>query len=61
MIMNRGVTGFVKGAGMGIAIGCVAGAVGSVYVRSNKRGIKKNMGKALRSVGDLMDNVTGMF
>lgn len=59
--MTKGIMGFVKGAGMGIAIGCVAGAMGSRYMRSNKKGIKKNVGKALRNVGDLMDNVTSMF
>ena len=30
-------------------------------MRSNKKGIKKNVGKALHSVGDLMENVTNMF
>lgn len=59
--MTKGVMGFVKGAGMGIAVGCIAGAIGSSYMHTNKKGIKKNVGKALRSVGDLMDNVTGMF
>ena len=53
--------GFMKGIGMGLAVGCVAGAVGSTYMHSNKKGLKKNVGKALRNVGDLMDNVTGMF
>ena len=31
------------------------------YMHSNKKGLKKNVGKALRNVGDLMDNVTSMF
>ena len=59
--MTKGVMGFVKGVGMGLAVGCVAGAVGNTYMHSNKKGIKKNVGKALRNVGDLMDNVTSMF
>lgn len=59
--MTRGVSGFMKGIGMGIAVGCIAGAVGNSYMHSNKKGIKKNVGKALRNVGDLMDNVTSMF
>ena len=46
--MNRGVSGFMKGIGMGIAVGCVAGAMGNSYMKSNKK-------------GDLVDNVTGMF
>ena len=32
-----------------------------LHMRSNKKGIKKNVGKALHSVGDLMENVTNMF
>ena len=59
--MTRGATGFMRGIGTGVAVGCVAGAVGSLYFRGNKRGMKKNIGRALRSVGDLMDNVTNMF
>ncbi|MCI8554546.1 MAG: hypothetical protein HFJ80_06335 [Clostridiales bacterium] len=59
--MTKGVMGFVKGAGMGIAVGCIAGAMGSAYMRSSKKGLKKNVGKALRNVGDFMDNVTNMF
>ena len=59
--MSKNVMGFMKGVGMGLAVGWVAGAVGSTYMHSNKKGLKKNVGKALRNVGDLMDNVTGMF
>ncbi len=59
--MTKGVMGFMKGIGMGIAVGCVAGAVGSSYMHANKKGLKKNVGKALRSVGNLVDDVTGMF
>ena len=40
--MTKGVMGFVKGVGMGLAVGCVAGAVGNTYMHSNKKGIKKN-------------------
>ena len=59
--MNRGVSGFMKGIGMGIAGRCVPGAMGNRYMKSNKKGLKKNVGRALRNVGDLVDNVTGMF
>ncbi len=50
-----------KGVGIGMAIGCVAGAIGSYYLYDNKKCVKRNMGKALRSVGDLVDTVTGFF
>ena len=46
--MKNTMMKMVKGVGIGMAIGCVAG-------------IKKNMGKALRSVGDLVDDVTSFF
>lgn len=59
--MSRRVGGFMRGIGIGVAAGCVAGAVGSMYVNTNRKGLKKNIGKALRNVGDLMDDVTGMF
>lgn len=59
--MSRSVTGFMRGIGIGVAVGGVAGAIGSIYMRNNKKGLKKNIGKALRNVGDLMDDVTGMF
>lgn len=31
---------------MGIAVGCVAGAMGNSYMKSNKKGLKKNVGRA---------------
>lgn len=58
--MSKGM-GFVKGIGMGLAVGCIAGGVGSMYMQSHKKGLKRNVGKALRNVSELVDNVTGMF
>ena len=46
---------------MGMAVGAIAGAVGHSMMQKNKRGIKKNVGKALRNMGALVDNVTGMM
>ena len=59
-VMTKGVMGFMKGVGMGVAVGCIAGAVGSRAMHG-KKSLKKNVGKALRNVGELVDNVTGMF
>ncbi len=59
--MKNTMMKMVKGVGVGMALGCVAGAVGSYYLYDNRKGIKKNMGKALRSVGDLVDDVTSFF
>ena len=39
--MTKGVMGFVKGAGMGLLLGCIAGAMGSRYMHANKKGLKK--------------------
>ncbi len=50
-----------KGVGIGMALGCVAGAIGSYYLYDNHKSVKRNMGRALRSVGDLVDTVTGFF
>ena len=52
--------GVGRGVGMGVAVGCIAGAVGSRAMHG-KKSLKKNVGKALRNVGEPVDNVTGMF
>lgn len=57
----RGMMKMAKGVGIGVALGCVAGAIGSYYLYDNRKSVKRNMGKALRSVGDLVDTVTGFF
>lgn len=51
----------MKGIGMGIAVGCIAGAVGNSYMHSNKKGSKRTWGRPCAMFGDLMDNVTSMF
>ncbi|MDD2362180.1 MAG: hypothetical protein PHH84_04390 [Oscillospiraceae bacterium] len=59
--MAKRVNSFIRGIGMGAMVGIALGAVGTTYMRANKKGIKKNVGKALRNVGDLVDDVSGMF
>lgn len=59
--MNRAYMGFIKGLGMGIAVGCAIGWSGNCYMKQHKRGLKRGVSKALRGVGDLVDNVTAMF
>lgn len=61
MMKKNNVMSFVKGAGIGIMMGSVAGAAGYGYMHTHKKGMKKNVSKALRNMGDLVDNVTGMF
>lgn len=52
---------FVKGMGIGVLVGCVAGAVGNQYMHSGKKGFKKSMGKALKNVSELVEEVSDMF
>ncbi len=59
--MKNNMGNFVKGVGMGMALGCTAGVVGTYMLKKNKKGIKNNAGKAIHSFGDLLENVTGMF
>jgi len=51
----------MKGVGIGMVLGCAVGVAGTCYIKKNKKGIKKNAGKALHSIGDLLENVTDMF
>ncbi len=59
--MNKTMGDFMKGMGMGVALGCTAGIVGTCYMKKNKKGLKHNAGKAMHSIGDLLENVTDMF
>jgi len=46
---------------MGVAVGCAAGAVGAMFAQKHKKGLKKTLGKAVRNVGSMMDEVNGIF
>ena len=59
--MKQSVGHFMKGMGMGVTLGCAAGVVGYTMLKKNKKGIKHNAGRALHSIGDLLENVTDMF
>lgn len=59
--MSRGIMKFVKGMGVGLMVGCVAGAVGNQYMHSGKKGLKKNVNKALKNMSELVDEVSQMF
>ncbi len=52
---------FAKGMGIGLAVGCMAGAVCSHCVRHGKRGLRKNVGKALKEMSELVDQVGELF
>ena len=63
--MSRSDMHFLKGIGLGVAAGMVAGAVAGITasccMKRRRHGFKYNMGKALQNMGELMDNMTGMF
>lgn len=59
--MSKSMGDFMKGMGMGVAVGCTAGILGTCYMKKNKKGLKHNAGKAIHSIGDLLENVTDMF
>ena len=58
--MTRGFTGFVKGVGAGMVAGVAVAATSKMLMKNNK-GVKKNAGKAIRAVGDLIENVQYMM
>ncbi len=59
--MGKCIGNFMKGMGLGVAVGCTVGAVSTCCVMKNKKGLKKNAGKALHSIGDFIENVMEMF
>lgn len=51
-----------KGIGIGMAVGGMAGLVGSSLMsRPAKRQTKKNITKAMRTIGDMMDSIQYML
>ena len=59
--MGRAFCGFLKGIVWGMVAGAAAGMVAMRYMHHNRRGVKRNVGHALRTVGDLADSLIGMF
>lgn len=59
--MGRALCGFMKGMVVGLLAGGALGALAACYMHKNRRGLKRNVGHALRTVGDLTDSVLGMF
>lgn len=58
---SKNIGEFMKGMGLGVAVGGVLGTVGVYCVQKNKKGLKHNAGKAMHSIGDLLEHVTDMF
>ena len=59
--MTRSTMKFIRGLGMGMLAGAVAGMLGCCYLKRHKKSVKKSMSRALRNMSELVDNVNGMF
>lgn len=58
--MYKQTMGFLRGMGAGIVTGAVVGAIGSQKINKNRR-LKRRANKAMRTVGQMMNNVQYMF
>ena len=58
--MYKNAMGIAKGVGVGMLAGAAAVTVGSMLIKDKKH-LKKNAGKAIHAVGDLIDNVEYML
>lgn len=52
---------FAKGIGAGVMMGVAASIAGTIAYKNNKKSFKKQAGKAVKAMGDLVDNVQGMI
>lgn len=59
--MTRSTMKFIKGMGIGMMAGGIAGITGVCYFKKHRKCMKKNVSKALRNMSDLVENVNGMF
>ncbi len=59
--MSRGLTDIAKGAGLGMAIGAVAGFAGSCVMSSRRHSMRRKAKNAAGMVGDVLDNISFMF
>ena len=59
--MCKATMAAIKGFLLGMMFGMAGGMAACCCLRQHRRGIKHHMGHALRSMGELVDTVTGMF
>ncbi len=59
--MAKGFMKFAKGMGIGLAVGCAVGVIANQYVHSGKKGMKKTVGKALKNMSELAEELGEMF
>ena len=59
--MGKRMFNFAKAMGLGLAVGCMAGAVANQYMHSGKRGVKKTVNRAMKNLSDLAEDLGEMF
>ncbi|HIS49059.1 MAG TPA: hypothetical protein IAA80_00955 [Candidatus Gallacutalibacter pullistercoris] len=59
--MMKNTMNVVKGVGLGMLAGAAVTMVGSQMMKADKKQMKKNAGKAVRAMGDVIEGVQYMF
>lgn len=59
--MGKSFVKFMKGMGIGVAVGCAVGAIGNQWMHAGSKGVKKNVNKALKNMSELMEEVSDLF
>lgn len=59
--MMKNTMNMVKGVGLGMLAGAAVTMVGSQMMKTDKKQLKKNAGKAIKAMGDVIDGVQYMF
>lgn len=55
--MNKRTTSMITGLAVGTAVGAATAMIAGNTMKINRKAIKRNANKALRSVGQIIDNV----
>ena len=59
--MMKNTMNVVKGVGLGMIAGATVAVVGERMMKTDKKQMKKNAGKAIRDMGEVIDGVQYMF
>ena len=59
--MMKSTMNVVKGVGIGMLAGDAVTMVGGQMMKADKKQMKKNAGKAMRAMGEVIDGVQYMF
>ena len=59
--MKHGIGKFLKGMGLGLMVGCMAGAAANQCMQTGRRGMKKSISRAMKNMSRLAEEVGDMF